>query len=339
MLIFLFALTRIVLNFKNKRRQKRTDRINQLLNSIIENPDLLDNEMTAYFNQSIIEFILSYEKFERNNRGFREWQRINSIISNQVFKIQVKPLARSSYWLKRYLAVRSMQLGEHIEAENILVDLLNDKILLVSMNAAMVVLDNPTSTLINEMINVFSQEKQNLRLITMNILSSQPIKQDERIASIILKRLQREQNVYCKIVCYDFLVLLSPLGEIDPIVKKDLLTDNVNLKIAILKFIFHSDPSGCKQLLIDNLDNPQEEVRTIVVKLLGKTGDESMIPYIKSKLSDKTWWVRINSANALGSLGKEGILALQSISSQDDKFAYETAQAYLANVTVKREIL
>jgi HEAT repeat protein len=46
-------------------------------------------------------------------------------------------------------------------------------------------------------------------------------------------------------------------------------------------------------------------------------------------MNDKAWWVRINSANALANFGDEGITALESISLEEDKFAYETAQTVL----------
>jgi hypothetical protein len=328
-LILIFIATQIILKYKNKVRQKKIDKINHLLTISINDASVLNDSTLQFFNQSIVEFILCFERQDKHYQENDAWKKIKVTISDRVFKPQIKLLAASPYWFKRYLATRCFHLGVNIEDENVLFNLLSDKVLLVAINATMLILNNPSSRSINEIINVFSKERHILRSTLENILSDQPIKRDDQITDTIIKRLYVEKNIYCKIICYELLCLLRPPDKIDPIYNKHILTDNIDLKIAVLKYLSHTDTLSSKNILLNYLNDAHDEVRTTVVKLLGKTGDKMMIPYLTSKLSDKAWWVRINSAHALANLGEEGIYALKSISPHDDKFAYETAQAYL----------
>jgi hypothetical protein len=125
--------------------------------------------------------------------------------------------------------------------------------------------------LINALIDTYSKERQTLRSILVNILMGNPIKHDYFIFDIIIKRLHREKNLYAKILCYEILTLLKSSGKIDPIAKNDLLTDSVDLKIAVLKYLSHIDIVMSKSIILASLNDSDDEVRATAAKLLGYT--------------------------------------------------------------------
>lgn len=329
LLILAFIVTYLILQYKEKIRSKSINKINELLNVIAKDPNAITESIIHFFNRHLIEFIFCFEKAEQKNQKSIYWDVVKKIISNHVLKPRISLLASSWYWFNRYLAVRCYRIGININDEDLLFKLINDKILIVSINAALAVMNDPSSRLINAIIDTYSKERQALRSTLIHILIDHPTKNDNLIVEIIVKRLHGEKNLYAKILCYDILTLLKPTSKIDQIAKNDLLHDSVELKIAILNYVLHIDIVMSKSILLNSLNDFHDEVRATAAKLLGHTDDKSIIPYLIQAMHDKAWWVRINSANALANLGDEGVIALESLSPKEDKYAYETAQAFL----------
>lgn len=327
--MLVFVLTRKLLESKTKKRQERINKINDLLIKINNDPNALTSSVINFFNKSILEFIFCFEDADRKKHGKRDWEKIKAIISEKVLKPQAKRLSLSRDWFKRYLATRCYELGTNLFDEKELIKLVKDDVFLVSVNAAMLIFHNPTTKSINEVIDSYSKGRRILQTTLVNILLHTPIENTKVISDIIIKRLYVEEDIYTRIFCYRILLYLKPSGEIHSIVEKDLMTDDLDLKIAVLIYLEHVEAKYSKPILLKYLNDPHFEIRTIVVKLLGDIGDKSLIPELAGKLSDPEWWVRINTANVLGNLGEEGLAVLRAQTAQKDRFAYETAQAYL----------
>ncbi|QLH42384.1 MAG: HEAT repeat domain-containing protein [Coxiellaceae bacterium] len=74
------------------------------------------------------------------------------------------------------------------------------------------------------------------------------------------------------------------------------------------------------------------QVRAIAVTQLGKIGSAAVVKYLAESLHDKSWWVRINAANALKDIGEVGINVLQNVDPEIDRYAYEVSQHVLHNL-------
>ena len=78
------------------------------------------------------------------------------------------------------------------------------------------------------------------------------------------------------------------------------------------------------------LRDPAWEVRAQAAKALGRSQALAAIPALAEALSDSTFWVRQNSAEALGALGPAGLAQLQQRAMRDsDPFARDAARQVL----------
>jgi len=323
-----FYFTKVYVKFTNKRRERIVNKINKKLKKINKDRAYLKNSVIKFFNQNIIEFILCFRKANKRNRKKTGWQEIQVIISEKVLQPQVSLLASSKDWFNRFLATQCYEIGINIIDEDIILKLLNDDTLLVAINAAIIIVNNPTVKSINEIIDKFSVYRRVRELAFANILNSESINPHFVIQALVA-RLNTDKDIYKRIFIYRILNALSFSNEFYSFITQDLASDNLDLRVEVLNYLRHVDFTIAKQILLDHLNDPNYQIRATAVRLLGSLHDKSVITNVESKLRDKVWWVRINAANALLNLGSEGIIALKNQSPHVDKYAYQSAQAIL----------
>ncbi|MDA8562036.1 HEAT repeat domain-containing protein, partial [Gammaproteobacteria bacterium] len=251
-----------------------------------------------------------------------------NLFSNTFYKIKARQLATSSNKDKIYLASRFYYFGyDDIDRNNLSNFIKNDEGMLISINAAKAIIKYSDEALINTMITVFSKGRRIQQSIYSEIIETH----NDNVCDIIKNRIFIESDIYVKLFCYK---LLSRMKSDKQIIKSayiDFKNSYIDLKIAVLFYIDHSDDPQKNKLIYSASYDEHWEIRAITAKLLGNILDNLSLKYLEKLLCDKEWWVRINSAISLKSKGTNGLNILEQQSPEKDKYAYDAAQKILLN--------
>jgi len=324
--ILLMFVARYFLQYRERKNAKKMIKISHLFSSYFEEEKVFTPEECRYLQRQIQHVMTVLSSFEDKHINADYLGAFNAQLSNLVLKPVARKYASSYDWFKRYCATQCYAYGFEKEDEEKLLLLIQDKALLVAINAVTVAVNYANPVLINQMITVFSESRRLRQTSFAEIIA----KGQPDIALIIQKRLEQESNLYVKLFCYRLLYRL-PVSKIAACVKTDIKIDSVDLKIAVLHYLVHCQDKIKNELIYSLANDPNWEVRAVVAKALGTTDDRMQAANVlEVLLHDAEWWVRVNAANSLSELGKSGIDILKNQSLKQDKFAYETAQVVLA---------
>ncbi len=329
---FLFYVLRVIFKINDRRLNKKIEEISQLLNALINHEIKLTTQLAQFFKKNVRELLGCMKKLEVRDQLLSNWIQIRSDISSKVLKPEARRLAKSPKWLKKYLAILCYEYGIVGEDEKVLATLVHSEIFIVSLNSARIIFKYPTPKTTNALIDSLAQGRRIQQSLYAEILVSENIRENEILINTFTERLTSEQDPYIRTFCYRILMLLTRTTKALKSTETDILSENLDLKIASLEYLSRFQDNTSRQSLCQFINDSKPEVRAVVAKLLGEVSDEKSIPLLEEKLHDSAWWVRINAAEALSKLGKKGILALQQQSAVVDKFAYETAQMVLRRV-------
>lgn len=327
--IFLFYLLRAFFKSNDRYLNKKTEDIKRSLNSLIKDEIKLTSKLLQWFKKNVRELLACMEQLEVSPSLLPRWIDIRDQLSNNVLKPHARRLAKSSKRLNQYFAILCYEYGINDEDEQVLCELVQSDIAIVSLNTARVIFKYPSYKTITALIDSLAQGRRIQQSLYTEVLLSESIRTNEMIIKTFTDRLTSEPDPYIRIFCYRMLKLLSPPKKVLEAIKIDIVSQNLDLKIASLEYLSVVQTKDSCDNLRQCLNDTAPEVRAIVAKLLGEINDKHSIPLLEEKLHDPGWWVRINAAQALSKLGKNGILALQQQSPEVDKFAYETAQKVL----------
>ncbi|MBA2653202.1 MAG: HEAT repeat domain-containing protein [Tatlockia sp.] len=303
---------------------KREILVKQILNVYFKKKEPLSEKSVSLLKKSINRVLINLENIEKQHCQSEHLNSCREILSDLVLKPMAREWATSRFWYKRFDATVCYSYGFDPEDEKNLIRLLQDPSVLIALNVAQTALKFNHPMLINEMITNFSKKR---RLQQSLILDSLP-KKNTTIATIILERLEYEQELYIRIFCYR-LLSKSSLQNIPSFVKEDINFDSIDLKIAILGYLHPFEDRIKNELVFSLADDPNWPVRAAVAKALATIHTERSIEVLTEMLQAPDWWVRHNAAYSLYEQGEKGIETLHKQSPDKDKFAYETAQAVL----------
>lgn len=326
---FLFYALRIIFKINDRRLNKKIEEISPLLNALINHEIKLTPQLVQFFKKNVRELLGCMKSLEVKEELLSDWIKIRSDISSKVLKPEARRLAKSSKWLKKYLAILCYEYGIVGKDEEVLTKLVRSEIFIVSLNSARVIFKYPTPKTTSALIDSLAQGRRIQQSLYAEILVSEKISENEILINTFTDRLKSEQDPYIRTFCYRILMLLTRTNKVITTIETDILSENLDLKIASLEYLSRFQDNTSRQTLRQFLNDSTSEVRAVIAKLLGEISDEESIPLLEEKLHDSAWWVRINAAEALSKLGEKGILTLQQQSAEVDKFAYETAQKVL----------
>jgi len=332
--IFLFYLLRAYLNMNDRYLNKKTEDIKQLLNLLIKDEIKLTSKLFQWFKKNVRELLKCMEQLEVSPSLLPRWIDIREQLSNNVLKPHARRLAKSSKGLNQYFAILCYEYGINDEDEPVLSELVQSDIAIVSLNTARVIFKYPSPKTMNALIDSLAQGRRIQQSLYTEVLLSESTRTNDIIAKTFTDRLISEPDPYIRIFCYRMLKLLPPPNKVIDAIKVDIISQNLDLKIASLEYLSRAQNKDSCDMLRQCLNDTAPEVRAVVAKLLGERNDKHSIPLLEEKLPDSGWWVRTNAAEALSKLGTKGILALQQQSPEVDKFAYETAQKVLITLAL-----
>jgi len=328
LVLFLF-LIQVVLKNNASRLSKTKEKITNELHLIVSNNVKLSDAWTTLFKRNIAILLECLLAFEKECSKDLKWLILKKQIINNVLKPRARVLASSRRWLNKYLAVQCYAYGIDSKDERFLLQLIQHKILLVSLGAAQVIFKYPTTKSVDVLIDAISDNRRLNHSFFIEILTTVTNEEKAVLARFFMNRLHREKDPYVKSFCYRMATHLPASRMLFNLIKQDLLSTNIELKLSAITYLSILPAKLSTEILISLLNDEQFEVRAVVVKLLGEGHHEAAIPLLEAKLRDDAWWVRINAANALLKFGQAGITVLQRQTIEKDRFAYETAQRVL----------
>ena len=112
--------------------------------------------------------------------------------------------------------------------------------------------------------------------------------------------------------------------------------EDIELRISAVKALgtLGTRVETVKALLASS---PCWELRAAAANALGMIGSPKGISALEKALTDKSWWVRINSAKALARLGSKGIEALKRACESTDRFASDISTQILDEMRLTRK--
>lgn len=287
-----------------------------------------NKKMMANIERSLKKMMLTHQKFQ--SRDFKnKWKKLDILlkivdrldvaytsdltggirtdfITSIIFPL-AKKAALSRNWVSRFYAAKAFGLIPGKGNDKLIEKLVNDPVPLVNLYADKAALINHSDAGINAMITRMASETWLAKSIKLREFEN--IKEKDR--KYFENKLTSTQDQAVRAVCYEIMLKYPP----DPI-KWDMSTDihsqNTELKLAAMKFIFYVNQDAAIPILIKLLTDPHWEVRLLAIHRLNMSNAKQAIPHIAPCLNDPDWWVKISAAEALKKMGKEGESVLRS---------------------------
>jgi hypothetical protein len=327
LLVFLNYSIRIYHYFILREKNELEDKIKGVLFYYIKNSSNPTKKELKFLKRNILEVLEVMEKYEVSDDLLPSWRKLSKYLILKLFYPRGKELYRSWRAYKRYYAARCFQVHFKDSDAHMVIQLINDPVLLVAINAARVAFKYPSPKLINAAIDVLSKERKCRKSIYAAIAKGS----SDIVRDIVIKRLSAENNPYVKAFCYRLLMQMPACDLLEDIVEQDLMSDSIELKIAALKYCGYNPQF--RHYLGKFIDNEHWELRAIAAEWIGNTLFLNAFPVLEDRLSDLEWWVRIRAAEALAKFGQLGVDILRAQSPQKDQYAFDAAQEVLSSYT------
>jgi len=321
LLVLTTYLVKIYINFKEKNRCRQFARMEASLTEIAKGKQELTADILKNAGKSISIVLAILSSLEGKFDTF-VWRKVKARLVEEVLLPKARKLTKSRNWFKRHQAAQCFSLGKSETDDNNIIQLINDPVLLVSLNAATIALKYHSSpALINAVIDRFSKNRRLQQSIFARILSNYGVE----ITPFIIQRLVVEADPYVKAFCYRLLTSLPVQEVIADTAYLDVDAGNLELEITVLNYLAYNKAERVEEILNKKLNSSEWQIRAVSAKCLGQLHSIKSVALLAEKLNDSAWWVRINAAQALVKLGDMGIEILKRQSPEVDAYAYEAA--------------
>ncbi len=271
-------------------------------------------------------------KIDQTNHD-ESWNAVRDAVVRNV----LLPIARKKYdsyrWMNRLLSVQCFEIAMDDHDEEMVCNLLMDKIPLIHMHAVIAAVRHSTITMINIVISSMAEKRRLGQTVYLKVFEqAAPHTRD-----FIESRLNMETNPYTRATCFKIL-LEFPMSqsELSIDTSADINSPNIELRLAAIRFTAYAHRENAIPLLIELLSNESWETRATCARLLGDLNSKSVIPELTKCMKDPVWWVRVNAANSLKNLGDEGLNVLHTQDPNVDLYAYETAMHVLNKPSIHK---
>ncbi|MCF8059602.1 MAG: HEAT repeat domain-containing protein [Bacteriovoracaceae bacterium] len=243
-------------------------------------------------------------------------------VMNELLEKILFPLARkdamSFWWDKRNYALRCLSLSPRKKDEAFFLNFFCDSSTHNRFGALRPLLKIGSAYSLNLIVEIMGDENRHTQAVFLSMTKFG----GENFYAAIRERLIREHDPQAKRVCID--ILSDSLEQSDLfLIRKDLFDKDKSLRLTALRCLGKFTIHHSTQLLIGFLDDEMWEVRSLAAKFVGARKAYQSIPLLLKNACDQNWWVRMNSIQALFDMGDSGRLALETITKEKDKYAYE----------------
>ncbi|MDA9271997.1 hypothetical protein N9Q05_01260 [bacterium] len=333
--IGILLLVRLHITKKQKNSIIRQEQFSQQLACFSSGKMHLTPQLIRLYQKYIFDFIECF-KIVHDNHLLSDDLRREFALSILIPK--AKQLSQSHRWINQRIALACYQYaGNDIHDEEILIKLVQSKVLIVCISAGRIIFQNPKQRTMQSLITMLSSSRKLYQDLFLQILPSVENINKAQLTDYFVDRLEKDHNVYVRCFCYRLAKNLVPVEALFKSIQADILSKNLELTIAALNYLSCIPNQESLQIIESATLDVRLEVRAVAVKLLGECKAFAAISLLESKLRDCAWWVRINAANALMALGVSGIEVLRRQNPEVDTFAYETSQKVLLTLGESNE--
>jgi HEAT repeat protein len=249
-IIFCYVL-KLFYFLKRKRKKQYTALIESHLLELVstKKPFSKSNFPPSWMKMDVLVIIIN--KLDRNISS-PEWGKIRMSLLHSVVLPLARRAANSYYWILRFYAAESFSLAGEAQDEKLILSLVNDKVPLVYLNALTAALNYGAERAIDVIIKKMAQERaltQGAYLQAFSTVSS-------TTRPLIEKYLQKSIEPFERATCYKILNQY-PADKITWDLTEDIQSNNLELKIATIRFIAYNHLKNVIPILIKLLQDPE----------------------------------------------------------------------------------
>lgn len=253
-----------------------------------------------------------------------QWEKTRYLILSEILNPLARQQTKKRRWLKRLFASQIFSLHASAFDEIAVATLISDAKPIIVVYAIIAATKIGTCSILQTAALRISQERRLTRNLFLNAFNACHVNIEKAIKNL----LKSESNIFLLTTYYEILSR-CPTTEPYQQFEKNLHSDNIDLKIAVIRYLYHALKTDSESILMTLVEDPSWQVRAVVVRFLGELKSYLSLQQLEKALRDKEWWVRINAAQALYQLDEPGIEVLKNQSVAQDRFAYETANFVL----------
>lgn len=323
-LLIIFAyLLKLYFSLKVRNKNICKYELEKYLNKLIKEKTEFVKKMIRRRWRKVEIMLPVIDKFEKKRQ--QGWLNIRDKLLAEILLPIARKNAYSTVWLKRYMAVKCFLHKVEENDQEIVIDLLSDRVPIVAINAIPLAFKLKSTRAIEKIIkNIAAERRLSQTVFLREFEGSQEV-----VFPIIKKMLHHEKDPYIRATCYRLIKIFPKKYYIGQYIKKDIKSKVLELKLTAIRSLTHAPKSQAEPILNALLKNKVWQVRVAAIQSLGDFKDPKYIFTITSCLEDPTWWVRFNAANALKKYGERGIKILSSLDPEKDLYAFEAAQHVL----------
>lgn len=328
LLLFSFGCmvcVRLVRNWQEKETIHRRKLLKELLANSIQKHEVLHLDQ---INPRLLRYQDLLATVETFDRLFLDsiWQETKQHLIDTYLGKKALLFAQSSSWRDRQLGLRCIALNpKQLMNKQVVVPLLNDSKFIVRILAASSMIHAEQKDLLLAVLKRMIQEPEMGRYAYRDLLIN-----SEEITFQWMEEIANEETDPALIAsCLD--VLSTKITHnLLPLAIKHLGSSDLACRLAAIKILSSIPGDESKKYLSQMLCEKNGKIRAEAAQGLGKILALSSIPDLSIALQDSEWFVRLQAATALKSMGKEGRAALYRQDPQQNLDAYEIAQYILA---------
>lgn len=261
-----------------------------------------------------------------------QWLFVMDSLLDRILFPKARKLAMSPFWFKRNWALRCLSLSPRKQDETYFLNFLCDPMTHNRFGAIRPLLEVGSAYSLNVIVEVMEDENRHTQAVYLSMTKYG----GSNFYEAIRERLKRESDPQAKRVCID--ILSESLERSDLfLIKKSLFDKDKSLRLTSLRCLGKFEMHHSTQLLMGFLKDDLWEVRSLAAKFLGLRKAYQAIPSLIENACDRNWWVRLNSIEALFEMGESGKMALETITEEKDKYAFEMLQYVKSVRGIKEE--
>lgn len=282
--------------------------------------DQIDPKLLRY--QDLLAVVETFDRFFLDSI----WQETKQQLIDAYLGKKAQLFAQSLSWRDRQLGLRCIALNpKKLMNKQVVAPLLNDSKFIIRILAASSMIHAEQKDLLVAVLKRMVQEAPMGRYAYRDLL----INGGDTIFQWIEEIATQEKDLELIAICLD--VLSTKIScNLLPLAIKYITSIDLTCQLAAVE-IFSTRPSDeSKKYLTQFLLDKNWKIRAAAAKGLGQIHAISTIPELSLLLQDEEWFVRLQAATALKSMGKEGISALYRQNREHNAEAYEIAKYILA---------
>jgi len=301
----------------NKMRALQARIYQYLLTNLIKEKKL----GRSFFKKNILKLNVIVPVLEKLNVKYKmnkHWTFLLNVILNHFLLDIARENATAFFWIKRYWSLRCLALSPRMVDEPIFLNFLLDPVVHIRFAAIRPLLSLKSTACADPIVDAMKGYNRHTQALYISMMKFG----EDRFFNAIRSRLENESDNELRSVCID--IMSESLSNTDIfLIKKDIHSSDKSLKLTSIRCLNKFKFRQVNFMLMDFLKDKDWEVRAISARFLGERKAKISIPLLLQLASDQNWWVRMNSIMALKKMDFEGNQALNTISPEKDKFAFE----------------